>query len=103
MSVQEELRPVERRAPTHGVARLSTGLSSSCTLIGVLTFRAVLPEFSDHSVYPRGTSLRRFCGFSPFSCFVESISYAVSTSPTAPNPSHPTPTLRPLPPPPPHT
>ena len=25
----------------------------------------------DHSVYPRCTSLGRFCGFSPFCCFVE--------------------------------
>ncbi len=33
----------------------------------------VLSKFSDHSVYARCTSLPRFCGFSPFCCFVESI------------------------------
>jgi hypothetical protein len=34
--------------------------------------------FHDCSVYPPCTSVRRFCGFSPFCCFVEAITYVVS-------------------------
>jgi hypothetical protein len=53
----------------------------------VLTFPAVLIEVSNHSVYPPCTSLRRFCGFSPFCPFVESVSYAVSIPPRGSNPT----------------
>jgi|HubBroStandDraft_6_1064221.scaffolds.fasta_scaffold156691_1 hypothetical protein len=39
------------------------------------------------TVYPACTSLRRFCGFSRFCVFVESISYAVSISPRGSTPT----------------
>src|SRR6266404_4250624 len=38
----------------------------------------ILPDLSDRSVYLRCTSLRRFCSFSPFCYFVESITYVKS-------------------------
>ena len=38
-------------------------------------------------VYAPCTSLRRFCGFSPFCFFVESVSYAVSISPRGSTPT----------------
>ncbi len=60
--------------------------SSSRALTGVLTFRVVLPESCDHSVYPRCTSVRRFCSFPPFCPFVGSISYVVSVSPRGSTP-----------------
>src|SRR6266849_2723857 len=68
--------------PTANVVRRWTSLSrssSSCAPIDILTFLAVLPEFSDHSAYLPCTSLRRFCGFSPFCCFVKSISSELLT------------------------
>src|SRR6266436_6753590 len=41
----------------------------------------------DHSVYLPCTSLRRFCGFSPFCCFVESITYVESIPPRGSTPT----------------
>src|SRR5436309_10736205 len=53
---------------------------------GVLTFHAVLPEFSDHSVYPPCTSLRRIHCFYSFCRLVKSASYALSVGVRIPTP-----------------